>query len=228
MNKEQERNFVEEAARLLGVEWELAEDRESPDFIIDDGSCRFGLEVSELFAGPVGIKGAVRKIAESWNQKKIDRCRRAYEKECDVPLDVAILGKVTKETIAKLLPEILGRNLEAMKPGERFEVVMNEQFKAHVMRAFHHRWLRVNDSVGWVNTSPESAIARAVANKSKLLPKYRDAVGGDVRLLLVANQLFASGKLQMGNAVALDTKGFQFVYFFSYPESVTVFHEQQA
>ena len=74
MNKGQERFFVEEAARLLGVEWELAEDRESPDFLIDDGSCRFGLEVSELFAGPVGVKGAERKNAESINQnQKEDR-----------------------------------------------------------------------------------------------------------------------------------------------------------
>ena len=176
MNKGQERFFVEEAARLLGVEWELVEDRESPDFLIDDGSCRFGLEVSELFAGPVGIKGAARKIAESINQKKIDRCRRAYEKERDMPLDVAILGQVTRETMEKLLTEILARDLAAMEPGERFEVVTNKQFKARVMRAFHHRWFRVNDGVGWVNTNPAPVIARAVAKKSELLPKYREAV----------------------------------------------------
>ena len=191
MNKGQERFFVEEAARLLGVEWELAEDRESPDFLIDDGSCRFGLEVSELFAGPVGVKGAERKNAESINQKKIDRCRRTYEKERDVPLDVAILGQVTRETMEELLTEILGRDLAAMGPGERFEVVMNERFKARVMRAFHNRWFRVNDGVGWVNSNPAPVIARAVAKKTGLLPKYREAVGGDVRLLLVANRLFA-------------------------------------
>ena len=228
MNKGQERFFVEEAARLLGVEWELAEDRESPDFLIDDGSCRFGLEVSELFAGPVGVKGAERKNAESINQKKIDRCRRTYEKERDVPLDVAILGQVTRETMEELLTEILGRDLAAMGPGERFEVVMNERFKARVMRAFHNRWFRVNDGVGWVNSNPAPVIARAVAKKTGLLPKYREAVGGDVRLLLVANRLFASGKLQVVDEATVDTEGFRVVYFLSYPESVTVFHEQGA
>ena len=86
MNKAQERFFVEEAARSLGLQWEVGEDRESPDFLIDDGRCRFGIEVSELFAGPVGIRGAIRKAAESIYQKTIDRCRRAYEKERDVPL----------------------------------------------------------------------------------------------------------------------------------------------
>ena len=128
----------------------------------------------------------------------------------------------------ELLTEILGRDLAAMGPGERFEVVMNERFKARVMRAFHNRWFRVNDGVGWVNSNPAPVIARAVAKKTGLLPKYREAVGGDVRLLLVANRLFASGKLQVVDEATVDTEGFRVVYFLSYPESVTVFHEQGA
>ena len=228
MNKGQERFFVEEAARSLGVQWEVGEDRESPDFLIDDGSYRFGLEVSELFAGPVGIRGALRKAAESFHQKTIDRCRRAYEKERDVPLRIAILGKVTKESLEKSLTILLARDLARMRPGERFEVEISDQFKAHVTRAFRHQWFRVNDRVGWVNTNPLPMIEEAAAKKSELLANYREAAGPDIRLLLVANRMFASGKLQLVEDSTVDTQGFRVVYFFSYPETINVFHEQGA
>ena len=225
MNKAQERFFVEETARSLGLHWELGDDRESPDFLIDDGGCRFGLEVSELFSGPVGIRGAIRKAAESIHQKTIDRCRRAYEKERDVPLGVKILGNVTKEAMEELLTILLAQDLARMRPGERFEVEINDQFKVHVTRALRHQWFRVNDRVGWVNTNPLPVIEAAVAKKSELLNTYRKAVGVDIRLLLVANRMFTSGKLQLVENTTLDTQGFRVVYFFSYPETVKVFRE---
>ena len=228
MNKRQERFFVEEAARSLGVQWEVGEDRESPDFLIEDGNCTFGLEVSELFAGPVGIRGALRKAAESLHQKTIDRYRRTYENERDVPLRIAILGKITKESMEKLLTILLSRDLARMRPGERFEVEINEQFKSHVTRAFHHEWFRVNDRVGWVNHNPLPVIEEAVAKKSELLDNYREAAGPDIRLLLVANRIFASGKLQLVEDSTVDTQGFRVVYFFSYPETVNVFPVQGA
>ena len=43
--KRRERFFVEEAAKLLGKTWILAEDREHPDFIVTEGEQRLGLEV---------------------------------------------------------------------------------------------------------------------------------------------------------------------------------------
>ena len=228
MNKAQERFFVEEAARSLGLQWEVGEDRESPDFLIEDGRCRFGLEVSELFAGPVGNRGATRKAAESIHQKTIDRCRRAYEKERDVPLGVKILGNVTKEAMEGLLAILLAQDLARMRPGERFEVEISDQFKVHVTRALRHQWFQVNDRVGWVNTNPLPMIEAAVAKKSELLNTYREVAGADIRLLLVANRMFASGKLQLVENSTVDTRGFRVVYFFSYPETVKVFHEQGA
>ena len=227
MNKMQERFFVEEAARSLRVPWEILEERESPDFIVDDGGCRFGLEISELFAGPVGIGGAIRKAAESFHQKTIDRYRSAYERERTVPLRVAILGKVTRGSMEELLTMLLSHDLEAMRPGERFEVLTSNLFKAHVTRGLRHEWFRVNDRVGWVNTNPLPIIDKAVAKKSKLLPRYREAAGPDIRLLLVANRLFGSGKLQLVNDSIVDTQEFRIVYFFSYPETVTVFCEHK-
>ena len=95
-----------------------------------------------MFAGPVGIRGALRKATESFHQKTIDRCRRAYEKERSVPLRVAILGKVTRGSMEELLTTLLCHDLESMQPGEQFEVEISDQFKAHVARALRHQWFR--------------------------------------------------------------------------------------
>jgi hypothetical protein len=67
-------------------------------------------------------------------------------------------------------------------------------------------------------------IAKAIEIKSKKLPGYKQCSGlDDIRLLIVANRIFNSGKLVLMKPAALDTRGFHVVYFFSYPESVTVF-----
>ena len=197
------------------------------DFIISEGSCRFGLEVTELFSGPVGIKGAIRKAVESFHQRTIDRCRRAYDKERDVPLRIAILGKVTKDTMDELLTILLAHDLAPMRLSVRFEVQINDQFKVHVTRALRHQWFRVNDRVGWVNTNPLPMITAVVVKKSEILARYREAAGPDIRLRLVTNRMFVSGKLQLLKDSTVDTQGFRIVYFFSYPETTTVFHEQR-
>ena len=128
----------------------------------------------------------------------------------------------------ELLTILLAQDLATMRPGERFEVEISDQFKAHVTRALRHQWFRVNDRVGWVNTNPLPMIEEAVAKKSELLNTYREAAGADIHLLLVANRMFASGKLQLVEDSTMDTQGFRVVYFFSYPETVKVFHEQGA
>jgi hypothetical protein len=46
--KQQERFFVEQAAKLLGKTWVFEEDRERPDFIVSGGEHHFGLEVCQI------------------------------------------------------------------------------------------------------------------------------------------------------------------------------------
>ena len=56
------------------------------------------------------------------------------------------------------------------------------------------------------------------------LPRYKECTGlDDIRLLVVANRIMNSGKLSLQERPALNVRGFQVVYFLSYPESVTVF-----
>ena len=122
----------------------------------------------------------------------------------------------------ELLTILLAQDLATMRPGERFEVEISDQFKAHVTWALRHQWFRVNDRVGWVNTNPLPMIEEAVAKKSELPNTYREAAGADIHLLLVANRMFASGKLQLVEDSTMDTQGFRVVYFFSYPETVPI------
>ena len=223
MNKHEERFYVERAAEMLGVSWMIGEDRESPDFLVTDGAHEFGLEVSELFRGPVGRKGAVRKAEESNHQRTINQYWRMYEAEKDIPLDVKISGIVNEQTMGDLLRCLLEHDFESMDTGAQTEFHLRENFKIHVTKAFRSRWFRVDDRIGPVNVNPVPVIDRAVKNKSQRLSEYQESVGGDIRLLLVADRIFASGKLKLIEKSPIDTRGFRTVYFMSYPESITVF-----
>ena len=44
--------MTEEAAKFMGKTWDVGPDREQPDFLVTEGAQQFGLEVSEIFAGP--------------------------------------------------------------------------------------------------------------------------------------------------------------------------------
>ena len=84
-------------------------------------------------------------------------------------------------------------------------------------------WYFVEHRAGCVDFNPMPRIVEAVKKKSQQLEIYSRAAGSDIRLLVVANRIYNSGKVTLGEKSPLDTKGFRAVYFFSYPESVTVF-----
>ena len=225
MNKHEERFYVERAAEMLNLSWSVGEDRESPDFIISEGDWQFGLEVSELFTGPVGRKGSGRKAMESNHQETIDRYRDIYVAEKDIPLSVRILGPVNDETMGELLGQLLQRDFEWTPLGHQIIVQPNDQLKVYVTKALRSFWFRVDDRVGMVNTNPIPIIQGRVAMKSRRLINYHESAGEDVRLLLVANRMLNNGRLKLVKQSALDTCGFRVVYFLSFPESVTVFQD---
>jgi hypothetical protein len=61
-------------------------------------------------------------------------------------------------------------------------------------------------------------MAAAIAKKAGELTRYRSAAGDDVRLLLVANRINNSGKLELEAGAQFDFHGFNAVYLFPYPE----------
>ena len=222
-----ERFFTEEAAKKLGAVWCLGSDREKPDFIITEGENQFGLEFTYLFAGPIGERGSHRKKIESDTQEAVDALRAEYEKDDNTPLAVKLVGDLSRENVDEVVPTLLGLKLSAMPFGHREEFEVDKgpaKLSVYATRVIRADWFYVNHRVGWVNRKPLDRITEVIEYKAQKLPRYRENTGlDDIRLLIVADRRMNSGKQSLEDSPALDLRGFQVVYFYSYPECVSVF-----
>lgn len=240
--KQREELFVKEAAKILGASWIFQENIESPDFIISENRHCFGLEVTEIFAGMTDAKkGSSQKSTESESQKKIDRIRREYENaSSQTPLEVKILGDLSNNNIDNIInkiPDILiAKGIANRQIGHReiFEIASDTQFglapelKIFATKAIRSNWYSVSDRVGFVNRYPLDHIKQAICTKSNKLQQYMEKAGSDIRLLIYSDRQMNSGKLMLPDgAYCLDTQGFNIVYFFSFPESVTIFKKDK-
>jgi hypothetical protein len=224
--KQRERFFVEQAAKLLGRLWILEEGREHPDFIITEGEKRFGLEVCEIFAGPQDRTGSAMKRTESSVHRQLEALRRAYEAITSTTLCVQIVGSLNPENMAAVVPALMAEDFTSKPVGHHVVVDHGDGLRLHVTKAFRPEWYSVNHRAGWVYRNSLPIITDAIKKKSNELDRYRSAAGADVRLLLVADRIHNSGKLMLEDTAALDTQGFQAVYVFPYPERVRVFGEK--
>lgn len=225
--KEGERFFVEEAAKLLGKRWCLGPDRESPDFIVTEGEKQFGLEVCEIFTGSQNRSGARMKRAESETQRCLNTLQGEYEAKENIPLTVKFVGDMCDENMTAVLLALTEKGLSA-KPFGHQDIIEADEGKAklrvHVTRSLQANWFSVNDRVGWVERNPLDRITKEIEKKSEKLARYKECAGlDDIRLLVFANRIMNSGKLALRESLALDVRGFQVVYFLSHPESVEVF-----
>jgi hypothetical protein len=75
---------------------------------------------------------------------------------------------------------------------------------------------------GRVDRKPNKRIEDEIKKESEKLLTYKKAVGPDIRLLIVADRLYNSGKLMIEGQPRWDLRGFQTVYFFSYPDTIKV------
>jgi hypothetical protein len=82
----------------------------------------------------------------------------------------------------------------------------------------YKRWSYVSDNVGWVSNIDKDVIDRVIMRKARNLPKYAMKIS-DVRLLIVSDRVFNSGKARLDDDITCDTRGFKHVYYLSYPES---------
>lgn len=221
--KSWERIFAEETARLLGCEWSVGPNRESPDFVVDEGKLQFGLEVSEIFTGVTTDGGSENRKHESQVQKIINALRREFEASASIPLVAKFVGNIDSANMELVLPRLLEEDLVSKPSGYHFIIDTRLGLRVHITRSYMPDWYSVNDRVGWIDRNPLARIQEAVDVKAVRLPEYQRSVGNEVRLLLVANRYRNSGKLMLERKPQVDLKGFSKLYFMSYPESVTVF-----
>ena len=83
----------------------------------------------------------------------------------------------------------------------------------------YKEWVYIKDKVGWVGKLDDELIQEKVIEKSKKLDKYIKNIQ-DVRLLLVCNPSFNSGKFEYTQTIPIDHKGFKEIYFLSNPNIV--------
>ena len=138
--KTQEWLFAGKAGKLLGGQWDIA-DRESPDFIVNEGGKRFGLEVCQIFTGERDAKGSSSKKNEAENQKQIDRYRRKYEEKENALLSVQLMGDTCDENMEEVIQFLIEKKFSEKSAGchEEFEVPFDiDHLIAEIMESGHH------------------------------------------------------------------------------------------
>lgn len=223
--KERERFFVERAAEIMGRTWALDHNCEHPDFIVTEEAHQFGLEVCEIVTGRQGRDGSAMKEEESKTQRNVDDLRRQYEAVTNIPLTVRLVGDMCAEKMTKSIPDLIAEELSTKPIGHKVIVEEGNGFRAYVTRTLRANWFSMNHRVGWVDREPIRRIVDTIQKKSRKLPRYIETAGPDVRLLIVSDRIYNSGKMMLEERAALDLRGFQLVYFFSYPESVIAFDD---
>lgn len=220
IKKRVERFHAREAASKLGETWTL-EDRESPDFLVESEGRTFALEVTECHIGPKGRRGSKARSAERQNQKWLEGIRAEFGEQRDVQLHLRYHGAATSKERANLLHALVAAGFQHRA---EFEVIKGrfDDGWFHAFKSPQPSWIFLNDRVGWVSTDG-SYLQREIDAKARNLPRYR-SICEDVRLLVVADRIYNSGKLELDDRFRPDFRGFDAVYFFAYPLSVKAFY----
>ena len=224
LQKREEENWALLAARELNVDWKLTR-CERPDFAVLSDGVEFGLEVTECHIGPRGRKGSSWRATESHNQKLLESARHEYESATGVVLRLDYLGDASVETMNELVGALLNSSVETLElSAARVEIPLSKG-RALVGRALVPQWVFIKDRVGWVSQDG-ALLQKVVDDKSRKLATYREAFD-DIRLLVVSNRLVNSGKLQLDKDFPLALRGFDAVYFLSYPEGLTAYYSNR-
>jgi hypothetical protein len=217
-----EESMAFQASLKLGEEWQLVA-REAPDLLVKTEKGEFGLEVSQCYIGRQGRKGSVARRDESANQDWLNGIRAEYERRAGVSLHLRFLGSRSEAVGQNLLQALLATDFSSRSSYGSLKVPF-EGGKAWAFQTPNASWIVVNDRVGWVSNDG-AVLQRVIDSKARKLAGYRQAIG-DVRLLVVADGIYGSGKLQLEAGFRPHLRGFDAVYFFAYPRSVSPFFPQ--
>ena len=247
IKKEKELCYAAEVAKRLQKEW-VFEEFERPDFIVHDGECVFGLEVSEIFAGAIGRDGSKSRTVQSENQKKINEMRREYEQSGkSAPLRVHFLGKLDESHKQLVVGALLDMELYARPEWYPFSTTLSGEQGG--LKLLGRRlpdgdprdgmprpdWHHAGDTVGLVEgRSPkarkviERKLRETVRKKSAKLENYKVEMAKhlglknvdrvDIRLLLVSDHMWEYGMVFVDKMLAVNPCGFSAVYFYPHPE----------
>lgn len=203
----------------LGESWKL-EPRESPDFLVKTANGCFGLEVTQCQIGPRRRKSSQMREAESARQHWLNGVRADYEAQGGAKLNCKYWGDTTEEARAILIEALLTNDFTG--PVEAKKLGSDGGARLLAFETPNTHWEMPVDRAG--ETSRDgSYLQRVIDEKAGKLEKYREACA-EVRLLVVADQIYNSGRLLLEPDFQPDLRGFDAVYFFAYPRTVIPFY----
>jgi hypothetical protein len=214
--------FAKEAGVLLGESWKVEPSPDEvswPDLMVTTELGKFGLEVREIYLDESST-GSTKKANENKNLKKIQKLADAYYKANCCSIKADLLGDIGHHdkllnAIVKEVTQLSEFELKRIEPYDGCVIYVR---RLPDQIGEYKRWNYVSDKVGWVSGIDKDIIDRAIVGKAKKIPKYSKNIS-DVRLLLVSNGIFNSGKALLEGAITCDTRGFNIVYYLSYPEA---------
>lgn len=224
--KDDEKIYAEKTSELLHESWKVEPSPGEvgwPDLIVTTESERFGLEVREIYLDE-SSRGSTKKANEQNNLQKINKLAKDYYKKTRSSIMVDFLGDIRHHN--QLLNTIISE-VGQLSESEQKRIEPYRGCEIYILRLPDHlgeykRWNYISDKVGWVRNIDKDFIERFIVEKAKKLSKYKEKIS-DVRLLLVSNRIFNSGKARLANDMICDPHGFNKVYYLSYPETAWQF-----
>ncbi|WP_165189825.1 hypothetical protein [Caulobacter soli] len=211
-----ERIHLDRFRNLSGAKWCVITEGESPDFIVEEAGVRFGLEVT-LAHQDYQPSGSKVRRGESDAQKVLQEARRRFEAAGGPAIDVKLTHRLQLDEVDDFVGRLLALRIGEFAIGEGLELRDKAGRKTSLHRSFRPAWLVVGDRVGWVLQDGAAVIQAAIDHKEDRVPIYRRACGNDVRLLVVADTDFNSGKVRVAAEAVFDGRGFSAIYFLSDP-----------
>lgn len=215
--------YAKKASDLLGESWKVEPSPDEvswPDLLVTAENGEFGLEVREIYLDETK-RGSIKKANENSNLQIIQKLANTYYKSNSHPIKTSLLGNITHHdrmlcTITSTVPQLSELEQKRIEPYGGC-IIYIRRLPDHLGE--YKRWDYVSDKVGWVSNVNKEVIDRAISLKAKKLSKYETNLS-DIRLLLVSDRIFNSGKAWMADNITFDNHGFKIVYYLSYPESV--------
>lgn len=221
--------YAKKASELLDEAWKVKPSLDEvswPDLIVTTELGEFGLEVREIYLDE-SSKGSAKKANEENNLKKIKKIADAYYATTCFSIKANFLGDIGHHD------RLLNAIMREVKQLSEFEQKRIEPYNGSVIYirrlpdqlGEYKKWKYVSDIVGPVSNIDKDVINMAIDRKAKNLQKYAKKIS-DVRLLLVSDRIYNSGKARLKNDILCDARGFNKVYYLSYPETIWQLNSQ--
>lgn len=228
-----ERFLLECFIQASRIDAQIVEDREAPDFIVQVGKARVGVEVTELFIAPGG-RGNTPQAQEAISSQIAVKAQHLYQAAGGPPAHVSLCfppgrdlrGLNRDKTAQTLCDYVLSLNLSLWqrvdwRPEDFDSAVPDEISFIHALGvpSFDMAHWGVARA-GWVAPLKHGQLQERIDEKAKRLSKYQDSVAENW-LLVVADAMKPSSLIQAQSDfdACVVQSPFDRTFFYRHPDS---------